>query len=513
PQERPEPAARPTQMQSLSALMRSPVRAAAATAAPESPTPSRAEGAPAPVGVATLKLHGGEVFPLGEGRTTIGRGPSNDLVIDDPLASTAHAEIRPAEDGLVVADLRSTNGTFVNEALVPAGQTLRHGDVIRVGNTSLTFYNQVLAPRAETGPAGLPDEPLDPVTLSPTRFGTVEWAGGSYEISEDVVKIGRGDEAQMVISDPAVSWLHAEISRHEDSVFLRDLGSRNGTFVNGELVSVPRSLSDADVIHVGNSDLTFRGGPGTQRFEAPKPSEREGRALVPGLVGKEGATLGVTFALVERSATIGRDPTSTISLHDLTVSRTHAVLEASNGSWSIRDLKSTNGTFVDGARVVEVAPLQEGNEVRFGRSAFAFTMIPGGEVTAPPEPKERPPIDVTGATTIIEAPAERFAESSSVKRFDVTTGPGAGRTIEVTTSMVLLGRESTTGVVGLEDRFVSGRHLEIRRKDDGDLQVVDVGSTNGTWLNDAKLEPGVPYDVAPGDRLRLGPQTILEAKE
>ncbi len=72
---------------------------------------------------------------------TIGRLPDNQFVIQDPQASSHHAEIRPDAQGYVLTDLGSTNGTFVNEQrLSPrVPRLLTSGEVIRIGSTTLTY--------------------------------------------------------------------------------------------------------------------------------------------------------------------------------------------------------------------------------------------------------------------------------------------------------------------------------------------------------------------------------------
>ncbi|MFG3101234.1 FHA domain-containing protein [Streptomyces sp. NPDC048182] len=67
---------------------------------------------------------------------------------------------------------------------------------------------------------------------------------------------------------------------------------------------------------------------------------------------------------------IGRDPASGLRLNHETVSRAHAELSRLNGRWMLRDLGSTNGTTVNGRRVIGAAVVREGDQVGFGRMAF-----------------------------------------------------------------------------------------------------------------------------------------------
>jgi hypothetical protein len=59
------------------------------------------------------------------------------------------------------------------------------------------------------------------------------------------------------------------------------------------------------------------------------------------------------------------------------------------------------------------------------------------------------------------------------------------------------------------DPGISRRHLSIRRRDDGGILAIELGSTNGTSLNDAPLEPGIPTPLRDGDQLALGCWTRL----
>ncbi|MFG2129939.1 FHA domain-containing protein [Streptomyces sp. NPDC048751] len=71
---------------------------------------------------------------------------------------------------------------------------------------------------------------------------------------------------------------------------------------------------------------------------------------------------------------IGRDPASGLRLNHETVSRVHAELSRQGGMWVLRDLGSTNGTTVNGRRVIGAAVVREGDQVSFGHMAFRLSM-------------------------------------------------------------------------------------------------------------------------------------------
>jgi pSer/pThr/pTyr-binding forkhead associated (FHA) protein len=70
---------------------------------------------------------------------------------------------------------------------------------------------------------------------------------------------GRAPTADLRIDDPRVSRLHARIEMRDDGVYVEDLGSRNGTLVDGEPVAKSRRLANGDEITIGTASIIFRG--------------------------------------------------------------------------------------------------------------------------------------------------------------------------------------------------------------------------------------------------------------
>ncbi len=74
----------------------------------------------------------------------------------------------------------------------------------------------------------------------------------------DVTVLGRSDEADLVIDDPYASDFHMRLVVQEDAMMLHDLGSTNGTYVNGRRVTVPTELRRGDNIQVGKTVMEVR---------------------------------------------------------------------------------------------------------------------------------------------------------------------------------------------------------------------------------------------------------------
>ncbi|WP_406234249.1 BTAD domain-containing putative transcriptional regulator [Nocardia sp. NBC_01009] len=86
-----------------------------------------------------LRIADGRVLAIGHGGLRIGRMTDNDLVLEDPKASRYHAHIMPSRAGLLIKDLHSANGVFVNDEPIETGALLADADIIRIGTTLLVF--------------------------------------------------------------------------------------------------------------------------------------------------------------------------------------------------------------------------------------------------------------------------------------------------------------------------------------------------------------------------------------
>ena len=88
------------------------------------------------------------------------------------------------------------------------------------------------------------------------EVATLSWDGSQIEISDRVTVIGRSSDCSISLSDPNVSRRHAEVRRIGDGYSLVDLGSTNGTEVNGQRIQ-ETALMNGDVIGVGTTSITF----------------------------------------------------------------------------------------------------------------------------------------------------------------------------------------------------------------------------------------------------------------
>ncbi len=119
-------------------------------------------------------------------------------------------------------------------------------------------------PRAQR-PEPLPHEAFAPVGATGAAAPTPKPSaprllvqGATVEIPDGAVLLGReAGEGVILISDPTVSRKHAELRREGDAVIIRDVGSSNGTYVNGSRIEGETTLQPGDRIHLGSAELRF----------------------------------------------------------------------------------------------------------------------------------------------------------------------------------------------------------------------------------------------------------------
>jgi serine protease Do len=173
-----------------------------------------------------------------------------DLVLDDSHVSRRHALVRPIKGGLEIEDLGSANGTLVNGVAIEGSRRLGHGDVVQVGRLRLTA-DVAAACREVTVLAGDASGAHVAVIRGPL-------AGRCYAVGTELV-IGRQD-SDLLVDDPRVSRRHALVRAVDGELEVEDLGSANGTFVNGARVDEPQRLGPGDEIAIGPVVLAARTG-------------------------------------------------------------------------------------------------------------------------------------------------------------------------------------------------------------------------------------------------------------
>ncbi|MEU3601774.1 FHA domain-containing protein [Streptomyces sp. NPDC006798] len=198
------------------------------------------------------------------GRTYhVGRDPLCEIVLDDDRVSWHHAVLRADDGHWTVEDEESTNGTYADGVRirardVGAGSELRFGSLADGPRAVLVDHAE---PPPPTRVAPLPGTPSTSGVRdsAPAATGTFRQPTSVRPLPARTVRIGRAPENDLVVDDLTVSRHHAELrTRPDGSYEIADIGSHNGTFLNGVAVSVA-AVGEGDVVGIGHSAFCLVG--------------------------------------------------------------------------------------------------------------------------------------------------------------------------------------------------------------------------------------------------------------
>jgi pSer/pThr/pTyr-binding forkhead associated (FHA) protein len=358
--------------------------------------------APVADGKPTLRilLRDGSVIEreLSETETKIGKGPQNQIILADPAVSTTHAAIRREADGYLLTDLGSRNGTFLNETRITDPHPLKHGDVIKMGRCTLTLR---IAAASQTVMLDRPPVPApahhtaQPVTEDELAAAFV--SGGLIDAAQ--VERLRGPEAkgrrlvralveEKVVSDTDLRDLissrfgiplvdiqtlkpDAAVATALTPTLLRERLVLPASARPDLLPLVVADPSDAETIE--RVKKAARRPVELRLAAAGELAAQLDQLFAPRLVGVLATGEKIEKLITQQEVEVGKAPHNQIVLNYPTVSSTHAIILARDGGYSIVDLGSSNGTFVNGQRLGDQPhTLQHGDKIQIAEVLFTY---------------------------------------------------------------------------------------------------------------------------------------------
>ena len=236
---------------------------------------------------------------------SIGRRDDNDVVIDDAAVSGHHAKIDALGDRWVLIDLKSKNGSFVNEQLVDS-HWLNDGDVIAIGGHSLvldfaedellptkpqddfdetqvmssTAHHRMMAKSKPTksisavkfwdkshsggSVRGIESPPVKRKSKTQEASGALTFLDGGYgqvPLTRKITTIGKDPTSDIVVKGMLVDPTTATIGREPDGCYLNYISGLTKPKVNQKPVTESILLKDLDIIEIGSVKLQFSNDP------------------------------------------------------------------------------------------------------------------------------------------------------------------------------------------------------------------------------------------------------------
>lgn len=201
---------------------------------------------------------------LTKDRTTLGRRPYNDVVIDNLAVSGEHAAVLMSGADVQLEDLNSTNGTYVNSRAIRK-QTLRHNDTVEIGKYKIKFLGEAqegtspLAPSAAARAEGpvpqrrafdnaQPSTTTVPQAAGPASIRVISGAAAGREV--ELVKV------VTTLGKPGVAV--AAITRQSHGYAVAHVDGGELPLLNGAAISTtPTGLKNGDIIQLAGTQMQF----------------------------------------------------------------------------------------------------------------------------------------------------------------------------------------------------------------------------------------------------------------
>lgn len=265
--------------------------------------------------------HQGERYLRENEQVTIGRGLGNDVPLESRRVSRRHLVVEWREGRFWAVDQNSTNGSRLNDHPLLEPAELIDGDKLFLGNVEITYY----AVEAGSIPDAKVQESIEAALRPPSMDAGASSGSTSKLVPDDTAPPGKAIGEQTMMDD-----------------------------------------------------LTGMSMEALQQVAASRLTVDEGQVRMPRLLVTAGPDAGLDVRLNADSIVIGRataDLSYDISLRDRRVSRPHAQLERSDESYLLTDLESTNGTYLNGRRIVGSAMLADGDLITIGETMILFRLF------------------------------------------------------------------------------------------------------------------------------------------
>ena len=346
------------------------------------------------------------------------------------------------------------------------------------------------------------------------------------KLSSEVVFIGRAKICKIALMDKLASRKHVKIFKIDESYYVEDLKSCNGTFLNGKELKVPTKLNAGDVIKVGEHEIVYdtssSKAPSLTKSSAPTKVKSNPEEVfesnndvafgAPGTVyclNITGPAGSFSKVLLKPITTIGRGDEADIHIDESLSSRLHCQLEIKASGLKLVDLESRNGTkvnneFVNQHYVTIDDVILIGNTKITISSRLPLTTGEYQEIKIEEALEKNLDIDQLLPTCDIDKPDYRDSAELKVDHIipilQYQLEDGSDKSFDLHKDEVTIGR-SDEATLTIADKLSSRIHAKISR-DNKRYFIEDLNSRNSTKINSREVKGKI--ELLPGDKILIG---------
>jgi len=375
---------------------------------------------------------------------TIGRHDDNQFVENHRSVSNHHCELMYVGKILYIRDLNSTNGTYVNNRKISEMRRVEvlPGDKIQFGSYTIS-----------------------PGIMTKIKSDIKKAAQNRQdENSKNFLrwKLGRHDDNHFVVKNQAVSKNHCMIIYDRHKLYIKDLKSTNGTYVNKRKISQMRRVEIVpdDKIQFGSHTIS------------PDIMVRINSSIEK-LVENRQDQSGNDFLRWK----IGRNNDNHFVVKHQAVSKNHCIMTYDGQKLYIKDLRSTNGTYVNNRKISQMrrVVVSTADEIKFGSHKISPNIM-----------------------SKIQSEIEKAARNQQ----DNKNESNSYQDVDLTDNVWNIGRYSGNEIQ-VKKPMVSGHHCQIIKKGNRWF-IQDNKSTNGTKVNEERIDPYEKREIFENDTIHLG---------
>jgi pSer/pThr/pTyr-binding forkhead associated (FHA) protein len=321
----------------------------------------------------------------------IGSDPSCNIVVEEASVDPIHVELVIQQNEIVLKNVSTNRSVFINDIPVVKEHLLKSWDVLKVGESEL----EIIDPLSERNPPPVkkPDQAtvIRPIVSPWMLKAESAPLGGQYFSLSNGFIIGRDEKSDIKLPFSYVSRNHSKIAIRKEKLFIEDLNSSNGTYINGEKIKSCEVRNgdelrlDQFVFHVIGPVVEGVDRPRTiVRSNTSKPKTKSSTmnsnqkdAMASHKVFLHGLSddvHGKVYEIIKSESHISKLLGHHLSTSEKSVSARHVYLNETDVGWEIKNDGAADGLLVNGKMQSRVI-IDDGDEIIVGGTLLKFQSV------------------------------------------------------------------------------------------------------------------------------------------